>query len=237
VADTDALLFPPSTNVQTVSYSTAGVGWSFAVATNIAVTQVGFWGSTNSTGWQLAGVAIWASTNKPLATYAFRDLASKAKTDTNGVTYAPIAPLGLEAGEQYYITMYRPDGVAFEIRSTDPSAKDFRPFAPAPGLTFGHNYDYDAASGTFAPKLAGGMVALGPTFQFQIRPKLEILPVARAIALAWPTNAAGFALQTSPGLSGGNWAEVTNTPALSGSFYVLTNVWNDRVRFFRLKLR
>lgn len=54
-------------------------------------------------------------------------------------------------------------------------------------------------------------------------------------ALSWPSTASGFVVETATNLSGGPWNAVTNTPALFGGRYTVTNSWPDQTRFFRLR--
>jgi hypothetical protein len=235
-ADTDALIFQQSTNVQTVSYYQNVAGWSFILATNIVATQIGRWGAN----FEGDLITLWTYTNTPLATYSLQDLASQVETDTNGVTYMPIDPLSLAAGQQYYLTLNNPITIAeaVELRSLNPSAKQMRPFAPAPELTFLSSYYYDVNHEKFTAFLSIGTLALGPTFRFLDvpTPQLKIhLAAGGAIVLAWPIDPPGFVLENSPNFTAESWTEVTNAPAISGNDYALTNRWTDQGRFFRLK--
>jgi hypothetical protein len=56
-------------------------------------------------------------------------------------------------------------------------------------------------------------------------------------ALSWPSTVSGFALESAANLTGGLWNEVTNTPALFGGRFTVTNHWADQTRFFRLRAR
>lgn len=68
--------------------------------------------------------------------------------------------------------------------------------------------------------------ALGPT--------LSIAPLNDAVVLTWPTNYAGFALQTNGSLNLGNWATLTaNYGILSGN-YAYTNTPGSSPMFYRL---
>jgi hypothetical protein len=50
----------------------------------------------------------------------------------------------------------------------------------------------------------------------------------------WPTNSAGFTLQSTPALSPATWSVLTNTPAVSGNQFVITNSVSASNRFYRL---
>ncbi len=55
----------------------------------------------------------------------------------------------------------------------------------------------------------------------------------RTLALNWPTNAAGFALQTSTNLTSPQWVPVAAAPAVQGNQNVVTQT-NTGTRFYRL---
>jgi hypothetical protein len=67
------------------------------------------------------------------------------------------------------------------------------------------------------------------------QPQLNIVQVNGAIILAWPTTAAGYAIESTPSLTSPVWEAATNVPVISGSSYILTNYWSDQTRFFRLR--
>ena len=64
--------------------------------------------------------------------------------------------------------------------------------------------------------------------------RLEITRGTNGMVLSWPA-VAGALLETTTALTSPTWQTVSNTPALSGDRYVLTNSWSDPQRFFRLK--
>ena len=69
-------------------------------------------------------------------------------------------------------------------------------------------------------------------------PALVITTTASGMTeLSWPSTASGFALESVANLSGGPWSEVTNTPALFGGRFTVTNQWTDQTRFFLLRPR
>lgn len=73
--------------------------------------------------------------------------------------------------------------------------------------------------------------------QFQtVLPALSIKPSAKNAALTWPTNAAGFQLQSSSLLgTNANWKTITNSVAIAGTNYCLTLPVTNRAAFFRLQ--
>lgn len=65
----------------------------------------------------------------------------------------------------------------------------------------------------------------------------QILTIARSanrVVLSWPTNAAGFVLQSTTNLPAANWVTVTNVGSISNGQYLLTNDVPNKTRFFRL---
>lgn len=67
-------------------------------------------------------------------------------------------------------------------------------------------------------------------------PQLNITPYGASVILAWPTNAAGFVLQSSTNLASSNWTTYSPGPVvLGGQFAVFTSA-SDQTRYFRLAL-
>ena len=56
-----------------------------------------------------------------------------------------------------------------------------------------------------------------------------------ATALSWPSTASGCVLESTADLNDGPWNAVTNTPALFGGRFTVTNQWSEQTRFFRLR--
>jgi pimeloyl-ACP methyl ester carboxylesterase len=65
-------------------------------------------------------------------------------------------------------------------------------------------------------------------------PSLSIAQSNGEMFLSWPSSANGFTLQSATDLNQGDWAAVTNVPALFGGYFSVTNNWPDQTRFFRL---
>jgi len=64
-------------------------------------------------------------------------------------------------------------------------------------------------------------------------PRLRLARNGNRLVLSWPTNAAGFALQTSPDLT--NWNNSTASPVIMGAQYAITNDISGSSQFYRLK--
>jgi hypothetical protein len=74
-------------------------------------------------------------------------------------------------------------------------------------------------------------VLLNQTF-----PPLHISPVGNQIALAWPTYAFGFELETTTNSTAtDSWSIVGSSPTVVGAQNLLTNSPDDNVRFYRLR--
>lgn len=59
---------------------------------------------------------------------------------------------------------------------------------------------------------------------------------ANSLILSWPTNATGFALQSTPNLTPPvTWLDVTNPPTLFGGMLTLTNPMSGPALFFQLR--
>ena len=65
---------------------------------------------------------------------------------------------------------------------------------------------------------------------------LQARPSGEGLVLAWPTNRAGFTLQSAPGLAAPvAWGDSAAAPAVVGDRYAVTNKAADGARFFRLR--
>jgi hypothetical protein len=64
---------------------------------------------------------------------------------------------------------------------------------------------------------------------------LRIAATANTVVLAWPTNAAGFALQSSDMISPASWSNVTNPTTVLGSENIFTTSASGSNRYFRLR--
>ena len=59
--------------------------------------------------------------------------------------------------------------------------------------------------------------------------------VGSSIVCSWPTNAAGFGLQSSTNLLPGSWLDITNVPAITGTNFSVAVSADKTECFFRLK--
>jgi len=249
-ADSDALIFPMSSNITTVGYINAGPGWSFVPKTNLIVTWVGYEQTMRSdldTGWASdAGVTLWSSTNTLIAAYSSASLTAPVEIVTNsghnGIVYGKISPLPLMASAQYYITLDRgSNALVVEVFAAASSGSDFRPFLVAPELMYAGPTYYDVTNGLLTPS-ATPLLMLGPTFRFlvaaEVMPRLEMKSVDNGVELTWPTRTPDCALETSTSPADPAWEEVPDAPTAIGDRYVLKYHFDDnQAHFFRLRLR
>lgn len=78
------------------------------------------------------------------------------------------------------------------------------------------------------------MVLLGTGLVMPV--SLMLRPIGNEMILSWPTNAVGFALQSTPSLTPPvTWMDVTNPPAVVGGQFTVTNTPSGGTQFFRLR--
>jgi len=251
-ADTDALLFPASSNLPVIGYFNGGVGWSFVPRTNLLVTWVGHDDTDGIGDWGPdAKVTFWISTNTPSASYSSASLTAPVQIDkTNlayGVVYGKVAPLLLTASTQYWVTLDFGSNTVQALEgyfaSTSQSDLPGRPFQAASELTYLGLDQYDLNRGflvPFSPSTTG--LLLGPTFRFLVAaeavPPIRVESIAGGISLSWPTNALDCVVETSTALPGGVWEQVSSAPRVTGDRYAAPYQFVDnQPRFFRLRLR
>lgn len=75
----------------------------------------------------------------------------------------------------------------------------------------------------------------GIRFYTLASPVLGIAVESNSTLLSWPTMAFGYALESSTNVASPVWQTVTNAPTVWDRSYVVTNVWADETRFFRLR--
>ena len=65
---------------------------------------------------------------------------------------------------------------------------------------------------------------------------LNSLASGNELVLSWPTNQVGFTLQSALDLnSTTNWIDFTNSPAVVGAQFTVTNTISGGAQFYRLK--
>jgi uncharacterized repeat protein (TIGR03803 family) len=137
-------------------------------------------------------------------------------------------------------------GAVFEINTNGTGFTTLYYFTPlsAPYYNAGTNADGALPRGSlilsgntlYGTTVYGGSSGNGTVFALSVPlPSLEITSAGSQIVLSWPTNATGFALQSTTNLTSGSWSNVTSGIATIGSNYVYTNTPSGTSGFFRLK--
>jgi uncharacterized repeat protein (TIGR03803 family) len=83
----------------------------------------------------------------------------------------------------------------------------------------------------------GGTYGYGIVFRLTIvpEPQLTIIPSGPYVILAWPTNYAGFSLQSTTNLgSSAVWTSNSSPPVVIGGENVVINAISGRQQFYRL---
>ena len=83
---------------------------------------------------------------------------------------------------------------------------------------------------------AGGVHTLALLGTAPLLPTLKAQPTGNQLILTWPTNAAGFTLQSTLNLTPPvTWTDATNPPAVVGPQFTVTNSLSGSARFYRLR--
>jgi len=81
----------------------------------------------------------------------------------------------------------------------------------------------------------GGTYGFGTVFRLTIVPGLSIIPSGPYVVLTWPTNYAGFTLQSTTNLgSSAVWTTNSPPPVVIGGQNVIINTMSGTQQFFRL---
>src|SRR5262249_48919460 len=81
-----------------------------------------------------------------------------------------------------------------------------------------------------------GTIAGGWSLTLSVGVPIQIVRIQTNIVVSWPASATNCSVQSSSALSS-TWNDLTNTPALSGGRYYVTNAITVGSRFYRLILR
>jgi hypothetical protein len=83
---------------------------------------------------------------------------------------------------------------------------------------------------------AGGRHTVALIGTALLLPSIDARPSGNELILSWPTNAVGFTLQSTFNLTlPVAWDESTNTPAVIGAQFTVTNAMTGSVQFYRLR--
>jgi uncharacterized repeat protein (TIGR03803 family) len=113
---------------------------------------------------------------------------------------------------------------------------------PFAGLTLGNDGNfYGTTVGTAAAGVGSGSNFFGTVFRLSLgsvtAPQLKIILSGSDVILTWPTNAAGFTLQSNTNLvSPATWNPVFPAPVIVNGQYAVTNAISGTQMFYRLIL-
>ncbi len=93
--------------------------------------------------------------------------------------------------------------------------------------------DFRIWNGALTPGQVANLYTAGP--DVIPGPALKISMVGNQVMLAWPTNAVGFALQSSPSLAPATWTPYTGTPTVVNGLNTLTVGTSQSQVYYRLK--
>src|SRR6266446_5163092 len=201
-------------------YGTASAGGSSGNGTVFAL-------NTNGTGFT--------------ALYSFTALAGSPSINSDGA--GPSAGLVLSGNTLYGTAQAGGSlggGTVFEVNGNGTGFTTLHSFTalnnstnsdganPSAGLMLSGNNVYGTAYG-------GGSAGNGTVFSLFIPPQLTIIPSRANVILTWPTNAAGFTLQSTTNLvSPAIWTNVSPGPVVLNRQNTVTNPISGTQRFYRL---
>ena len=156
-----------------------------------------------------------------------------ATSDTSSLLFAPTNQAG-----SYTVVVSNPVG---SVTSAPPTVLTVNAGAPGTVVAWGANDDGQttvpvaAQSGVTA--IAAGQyhtVALLGTGL--VMPSLNARPTGNQLILSWPTNEAGFTLQSTLNLTPPlTWIDSTTSPAVLGEQFTVTNTISGSAQFYRLR--
>ena len=157
------------------------------------------------------------------------------------------------------VRLYSASGVL--VSNLFVAAKARSPLARGPGGLWGTNMFYVSTTGNLRSVSPAGEVAeygtgfepfedmeFGPdgslylsdldsdaVVRVSFQPTLYIASLPGAVRLTWTTNAVGFLLETNPSvLMASGWGVLTSNYNVVATNFVITNVANDPIKFYRL---
>lgn len=239
---TEALSFPGNSSGTSGASGSmeGGAGWSFVPTANLLVTRVGYLYLAATGGDPDAVVTIWSGTNTAIASYTGITNPSALAGE---IVSTAITPLPLVAGQPYTITAHLAplaNSVWYGALYDNLGVISYDPFEVAGELSQ-YQGCWLMPNGTFVPLFSNSSLNqetlwLGPTFTYEVnipRPVLTIgLTNNNSIFLTWPTNATGYTLQGSIGVTG-TYSNMTSF-SVAGTNYMATVPHTNAASFFRL---
>ncbi len=143
----------------------------------------------------------------------------------NSIKWVNVSGTGLAPGASSTFTF---------VSSASPSAMTAPPAGESVAYVGGIDFTQGAAgdsTAAFAPTLASPP----PALTVMVHPTGSVTQAPNSIVFAWPSNNAGFTLESASVLLPLTiWSPVTNTPAVVNGQYTVTNVISGAQKFFRL---
>jgi hypothetical protein len=112
--------------------------------------------------------------------------------------------------------------------------------SPPDAVWHSFSFEYVATSTNALLSLSGQLNGTGYTYYIdniamQKTPAVAIQISETNVVVSWPTNALGFALQSSTSINIGSWTAITNAPIVVGTNYTVTLNATNPVQCFSLK--
>ena len=154
---------------------------------------------------------------------------------TNGVH--PRAGLTLSGSTLYGTTMEGGSfglGTVFQVNTDGSGYTVLKNFTgsdganPSAGLTLSSSTLYGTTS-------SGGSLGAGVVFRLSLQPLLTLALSGANVILTWPTNLAGFTLQSTINLGSSGWSTVSPVPVIINGQYTVANPISGAQQFYRLK--
>jgi uncharacterized repeat protein (TIGR03803 family) len=166
----------------------------------------------------------------------------------------PNTPLAGISGSTLYGTTHSggvssgeiPGGTVFQVGTDGTRFTALYLFSGVPGSPPYVNGDGDIPASNvvlsgntlYGTTATGGSIGLGTLFSISLParpPQLTITLAAGNVVLTWPTNAIGFALQSTPNVgSGAIWSTNLAAPVVVNGQNAVTNTISGALQFFRL---
>src|SRR5439155_24660060 len=86
----------------------------------------------------------------------------------------------------------------------------------------------------YGTSVYGGNSGAGTAFSILLQPQLTILPYGQSVILTWPTNYAGFSLQSTTNLVSPIWTTNSPAPVVVNGQNTVTNLISGTRKFYRL---
>jgi uncharacterized repeat protein (TIGR03803 family) len=217
------------TNLHNFNYATGGS----TVIGGLTLSGNTFYGTTYSGSGPGNGTVFRVNTDASAFTNLYTFSALVSGTNYDGAN--PNSSLTLVGNTLFGTTLYggrSGNGTVFAINTDGTGFNTIHALTAISGSSPSTNYDGDHAAGAltvsgsmlYGTTESGGSKGRGTIFGFPIPPRLTITPAGTNVVITWPTNVAGFQLQSAASL-GSNivWAAVSPAAIIVSGQYTVTN--------------